>query len=140
MGKKLWRYMSFSSTEFFYYRKHPNNNINITRYHLCASSSTFMTDSHDLDTIQVRRNLLSIPFDENASFSHQARTLKTDLLQFNIKLSSNEFTALEFDSHYFGVLLWKIVKSGDHNEINPLIGKIFWKYKPIRHYFMMSRK
>ena len=55
---------------------------------------------------------------EYASFSHQARTLKTDLLQFNINffskycskagslcllfLSSHMFTALETYSNYFG--------------------------------------
>ena len=73
-----------------------------------------------------------MPFTEYASFSHQTRTLKTNILWFHIKLfykyyfktaticlflSSHVFTASEFDSNYFGILLWKIVKPRDHNEI-----------------------
>ena len=98
---------------------------------------------------------VSIPVAENASFSHQARTLQTNLLglisnvcKYYFKtgticfffLSSHVFTALEFDSKHFGVLLRKIVKPRDHNEIKPSMGKIFRKYKPIRHYFVISRK
>ena len=37
---------------------------------------------------------------------------------------SHIFTALEFDSNYFGILLWKIVNPRDHNEIKLPIGKI----------------
>ena len=55
-------------------------------------------------------------------------------------ISSHVFTTLEFDSNHFGILLWKIVKPRDHNEIKPPIGKIFRKCKPIRHYFVMPRK
>ena len=55
-------------------------------------------------------------------------------------LSSHIFIALEINSDYFGILPWKIVKPRDHNEMEPPIGKIFRKYEPIRHYFVMSRK
>ena len=102
-----------------------------------------------------RRKLFSIPVTEYASFSHQARTLKTTPLglisnfsKYHFKtstlrlpfLSSHVFTALEFGSNHFGILLWKIVKPRDHNEIKPPIGKIFKKYKTIRHYVVMSCK
>ena len=53
--------------------------------------------------------------------------------------SSHIFTALEFDSNYFGIL-WKLVKPCDHNKNKPPIGKIFQKYKPIRYSFVMSWK
>ena len=55
-------------------------------------------------------------------------------------LSSRLFVALEFGSHYFGVLLWKIVKSLDHNETKPTIGKIFRKCRPVRQFSVMPRK
>ena len=64
---------------------------------------------------------------------------KTGTLCF-LFLSSYIFTALEFDSNYFGILPLKIVKPHDHSEVKPLIRKLFQKYKPIRHYFVMSRK
>ena len=54
-------------------------------------------------------------------------------------LSSHVLASLQFDSHYFNILLWKIAKQSDHNEIKPPIAKIFPKYKPIRQ-FVMSRK
>ena len=64
-----------------------------------------------------------------------------------LSISSYIFTPLEFDSSHFGILLSKAVKPRDHNEIKPPIRKIFSKYKPIRHYFViiivviiMSRK
>ena len=59
---------------------------------------------------------------------------------FLLFLSCYVFSVLEFDSYHFGILLCKIVKSRDHNEIKPPIGKIFRKFKPIRHYFVMPRK
>ena len=46
-------------------------------------------------------------------------------------LSSLVFTALEFDSNYFGILLWKVVKPSEHDETKPPIRKIFQKYKLI---------
>ena len=55
-------------------------------------------------------------------------------------LSSHVFTASDFESIYFGILLWKLVNPRDHSEIKPTIGKIFRKYKPIRHHFVMSQK
>ena len=75
---------------------------------------------------------------EYASFSHEARKLKTDLLSlpsnfskyyFKIGtlclpiLSLHIFTTLEFNSNYFDILLRKVVKPRDHNEIKPPIGK-----------------
>ena len=55
-------------------------------------------------------------------------------------LSSHVFTTLQLDSNCFSILLWKIVKPRGHNETEPSIGKIFRKYKRVRHYFVMSRK
>ena len=57
-----------------------------------------------------------------------------------IFLSSHVFTALEFHSNYFGILLWKIEKPRDYNEIKPTAGKISQKYKPIRHCFVIFWK
>ena len=55
-------------------------------------------------------------------------------------LCSYIFATLEFDSNYLVSFLWNIVKLPDHSEVKPPIGKIFWKYKPIRHYLVMSSK
>ena len=55
-------------------------------------------------------------------------------------LSFHTFSALEFDRNYSVFLLWKMVKLSDRNETKPPIGKIFWIYTPIRHYFVISRK
>ena len=102
-----------------------------------------------------RRKLFSILVAEYASFSYQARTLKTNLLclisnfsKYYFKtssicflfLSSHVITALEFNCNHFGTLLWKIVKPPDHNEIEPPIRKIFRKYKLIIHYLVISWK
>ena len=102
-----------------------------------------------------RRKLFAIPVAEYASCSHQVRTLKTNPLGlissfskyyfktgtiFLLFLPSHVLTALEYDGNHFGILLWKIVKPRDHNEIKPPIGKIFRKYKTIRHYLVMSQK
>ena len=91
-----------------------------------------------------RRELFFIPVAEYNSVAHQARTLKTNLLglistfsKYYFKtglicllfLSSRVFTALEFDSNHFGILLWQIIKPRDHNKIKPPTGKIFRKYK-----------
>ena len=98
MGKNLQRYISFSSA-CFWYRKHTNNDNNI------FPLASFMTDSQysraiqfwkNLNNITIvnfnhtrdlsnRHNLFSIIVAEFTSFSKQVRTLKTDLLQFNIK-------------------------------------------------------
>ena len=103
-----------------------------------------------------RRILFSILVAQYASFSHQTATLKTNLLglisncsKYYFKIGticllflfSHAFTALEFDSNRFGILLSKIVKPRDHNhdEIEPPIGKILRKNIPIRHYFVMPR-
>ena len=102
-----------------------------------------------------RRKLFSIPIDEHAPFSHQGRTRKASLLGlisniskycfktgtiWRVFLTSNIFTALEFDSNHFGVVLWKKIKPREPNEVKPPIGKIFRKHKPIRHYFVMTWK
>ena len=55
-------------------------------------------------------------------------------------LSSHLFFALKFDSNYFGILLLKIVKLRDYDEIKPPIEIVFQKYRPARHYFGMSQK
>ena len=55
-------------------------------------------------------------------------------------LSSDVFTALEFDSNHFDIPLWEILKPCDQNEIKPPMANIFRKNEPIRHYFTMSRK
>ena len=160
MGKKLWRHRSFSFTCFCYYRKHPNNDNEICPL---PSSSGFQQHFHDcwnlndyyyylienviwklqLCDLKNRRKLFSIPVAEYAYFSHQDRTLKTNLLCLTsnfskyffktgitclLFLSSHVFTALEFDNNHFGFLPWKILKPRDHNEIKPLLGKIIRKY------------
>ena len=115
--------------------------------------NTTVINFNQISDLSNRRKLFSIPVAEYASFS-QARTFKTDLslipnfFRYYFKtgtlcllfLSSHVFPALEFASNYFGIQLWKIVKLRDHNETKPPIRKIFRKYKPIRHYFVMSRK
>ena len=70
------------------------------------------------------------------------RTLKTNLVSLKsiflkyyfktntvclVLLSSYAFTALQFDSSHFAILLWKRVKPRDLKEIRPPIGKIFRK-------------
>ena len=99
--------------------------------------------------------MLSVPVTKYASFSQQAGTLKTNLLDlisnfskyyfktgtiFPRVLSSHTFTTLEFDSNHLGTLLWKVVKPCEHNEIEPPIGKLLRKYKPLRSYFVMNQK
>ena len=103
--------------------------------------------------LTINCKLFSVPVADYASFLHHDRTNKTNLLglisscsKYHFKpgtisllfWSSHVFTALEFDSYHFNILLWKIVKPCDHNEIKTPIGKVFRKYKPIRHYFVMS--
>ena len=53
------RVISFSSTCFCYYRKHPNNDVTRFIHHdlLISSNSIFMTDSQYLSIIQVWWNL-----------------------------------------------------------------------------------
>ena len=58
MGKKIWRYISFSSTCFCYYWKILITIIRFDRYYpFLASNSTFMTDSMYLGAIQIYWNL-----------------------------------------------------------------------------------
>ena len=114
----------------------------------------FLVSSEDcIRDLTNRHRLFSIQVAEYTSFSHQARKLKTNLssLVSNFSkyycktgticllfLSSYIFTTLEFDMNHFGILLWKIVKPCDHDEIKPTNRKIYWKYEPIRHYFVVS--
>ena len=86
--------------------------ITFGSYHLMlASESTFMTDSLYLVTMQIWQNLNKHYYylssiksvicqidascfqvaSQIASLSHQFRTLKTNLLWFNIKFSKNHF-------------------------------------------------
>ena len=144
MGKKLRRHISFTFICFRYYRKHPNNDNKIC---LLPSSSWFQQHFHDWfyvltyisDLLKLewtllllnfnyilnltnRRKLFSIPVAEYASFSHQAKTPKTNLLGLTstfckyyfktgticlLFLSSHVFTTLEFDSNHFTALLWR---------------------------------
>ena len=48
--------------------------------------SNIMINFKQIRNFSNRRKLFSIPVTKYASISYQARTLKTDLLQFNIKL------------------------------------------------------
>ena len=105
MGKS-YKHKSFSSTCFWYYKKHSNNDNNIWSLLSSAhfSNNFFINDFQYLSTIQIWWNLsehdyyltstkfsfsklFSITFAEYVSFSHQAKTLNTDLFQFNIKFS-----------------------------------------------------
>ena len=54
-------------------------------------------------------------------------------------LSSHVFTAFEFNSNHFGILILKIVKPREQNETKPSMRKMFQKYKPFRHYFEISQ-
>ena len=114
MKKKLWRHISFFSTCFCYYRKHPNNDntIRFARYHLSASFQQCFHESlsairHNSDNhhnylaptksvmCEIEANVspfLFFSITEHGSFSHQARIRKTDLLQFNIKFFKILFT------------------------------------------------
>ena len=76
--------------------------------------------------------MFSIPVAEYASFSVRLERLKliyysliSNFSKYYFKvatlcllvLSWHIFTASELDSNYFSVLLWKIAKTRDHNEI-----------------------
>ena len=140
--KKLWRYISFSSTCFCYCRKHPNIGNNICHYHFLLAShfhDWFYVLRYNSDLSKLEWTLISTtsviwqidtncsPFQllNMSSFHIRFRTLKTNLLglmsNFStyyfktgticfLFLSSHVFTALEFDSNHFLIILWKIVK------------------------------
>ena len=102
-----------------------------TGEHRCWSAISIKLRSNFHITLkQLKLGLISI-------FSKYYFKTGTICLVF---LSSHIFTAVDFDGNHFGILLWKTVMPRDHNEIKLPIGKIFRKYKPIRHYFVMSRK
>ena len=153
MGKKLWTHIAIAHNVSVNTGNILMATIIFSRYDfLLTSNITFMTDS-DSDLAKLERTQIrdlsnrskwfSIPVAEHACFSHQARTPKTGLsIQFIAFLKkyyfkagtlylllfcSHVLTALEFDSSYFVILLWKIVKTREHNEIKPPVGKIFQK-------------
>ena len=173
MGQKCWRHAPSHISVIA--GNIPITVIRFAHYHpLLPPSSTFITDSMYLDLSKLtikwtlllfnfscirdlakRRKLFSIPVGEYASFSNEARTLKTNLLRLISNFSkyyfktgttcllfspAHVFVALICNINHFGILFWKIVKPRDDNEIKPPIGKIFRKYKPITHYFVTSRK
>ena len=89
--KRLWRHASFSFTCFCYYRKPNPNNDNICplqstcfqqRFHDWFSVLRFNSDNHHYCLTPT--NSVFCQIDTNFSNPVQARTLKTDLLQFNI--------------------------------------------------------
>ena len=90
-------------------------NLNEYYYYLVSNTSMIW---------QIDADCSPFPGGEYTSFSYQSRTLKTNLLglisnfsKYYFKtgticllfLSSHVFTALEFDSNHFGILLWNIV-------------------------------
>ena len=121
-------------------------NLNEHYYHLISTTSVIwqidancsLFKSLNMLPFHIRIRMLKINLlGLISNFSKYFFKTGTNGLLF---LSSHVFNALEFDSNHFGILLWKIVKPRNHNEIKPPIGKIFWKYKPIRYYFAMSQK
>ena len=136
-GKKLWSRMSFSSTCFCYYRKHPNNDKKICPLPSSCFQQHFYDCSMYLCTIQICRNLneynyylipttfviwqivlhssrwICFPI---SNFSKYYFKTGTTCLLFSF---SHVFTALGLDSNHFGTLLWKIIKPRGHNEIKP---------------------
>ena len=172
-GKKDIYEAIYNSRPYASVRKHPNNDnkiyplpsstrfqkqfhewFHVLRYNSDLSKlewTLLLFSFNNIGDLTINRKLFSIPVADYASFSHHARTNKTNLLglisscsKYHFKpgticplfWSSHVFTPLEFDSYHF----WKIVKPCDHNEVKTPIGKVFQKYKPIRHYFVMSQK
>ena len=161
--------IELSTTCFYYYKKHPNSD-NKFDHVLHAFNSSFMTVSLYLRKIQIWRNLnvhcyylistksVIWQIDANCSslqslnmplFGIMPERLKLIYYQiyyFKIGiicplfLSSHVFSGLECGSNHFGILIWKIVKPRDYNEIKLAIGKIFRKCIPISHYFVKSQK
>ena len=136
MGRKnnMGRHIPFCSTCFCYYRKHSNNDNKIWPL---PSSSCFQQHFHDwfyvlrynsdlqklewtlllfsfnyIRDLTNRCKLFSIPVAEYPSFSHQARTLKTNLLLLIPSFSKYYFKAeticlLFLSSHLFTTLhIW----------------------------------
>ena len=169
MRKNLWRHISFSSTCSYYYRKHPDQdnkicpqpsfvtnsqylgtiqirqNLNKCHYYLTSTKSVICQIDPNCSPFQllnmllfyIRLELLKLIFYRLIYF----------FLYITLKLAHSAsfifpciHRALEFDSNYFSIVPWKMLKPRDHNETKPPIGKIFQKYKPIRHYFVMPRK
>ena len=128
----------------FCFQQHFHDKFYVPRYNTDLSKlewTLLLFNFNYICGLKNKLKLFSILVAEYASFWHQARPFKSYLLglisnfsQYYFKtgticilfLSSHVFTALEFDSNHFGVLLWKIVKPRDYNEIKPPIGKMFW--------------
>ena len=148
MEKRLCRHIWFSSS--YYYSKHPiiDKICSLTfssclqqHFHNWFYVLTCNSDHSKLEWalllfnfnyichLAYRSKFFSIPISEYASFSHQGRVTRYYFKRGTIcliLLSSHVFTALEFDSIHFGILLCKIVKPRDHNEI-ALIGRQYEK-------------
>ena len=121
---------------------------NLNEHYYCLTSTKsviFQIDAHcslfqSLNMLPFQIRLERLKLNYYILISNFSRYFfKTGTLWL-LFLSSLPFAGLQFDNNYFDILLWKIVKPRDHNETKPPIGKIFRKYKPIRHYFVMSRK
>ena len=158
MGQKCWRHAPSHISVIT--GNIPITVIRFARYHPLLSKLTIkwallLFNFSCIRDLAKRRKLFSIPVSEYASFSNQARTLKTNLLGLISNFSkyyfktgttcllfspSHVFATLICNINHFGILFWKLVKPRDNNEIKLLIGKIFRKYKPITHYFVISRK
>ena len=110
-----------------------------TKSMICQiDGNCFPFQSLNMLPFHIRLECLKLIYrDLISNFSKYCFKTATICLLFS---SSHAFTALEFDSNHFHILFGKIVKPPDHNEIKPPVGKIFRKYKPIRHYFVMRRK
>ena len=114
---------------------HICRNLNEHYYYLISTTSViWQIDANTNRRKQIEENK-STRFDINLSTYY----MKTGAICLLV-LSSYVFTALMFDSNHFGILLWKIVKPRDYNEIKPPIGKIYRKYKPMINYSVMPPK
>ena len=115
---------------------------NLNEHHYCLTST-----KPNLFKKNCQIDATCSPFQSLDMFPFQIRlaclklTYQQIFLDITLKLahcllfsSSHVLTFLGFDSNYFGILLWKIVKPRDNRKNMP----IFQKCKPITHYFVMS--
>ena len=125
LGKKLWRHILSSSTCFWYYRKHSNNDNKVC---LLPSSSWFQQHFHDwfyvlrynsdlsklewilllfnfnyIHDLTNRRKLFSIPVAEYTTFHIRFRTLKTNIIslisnfpKYSITLKQTQFASFSY--------------------------------------------
>ena len=133
MRKKLWRYTSYSSTCFWFYRKNPTNTNKI--YQIPSASFSGGRFNSDLAKLQWtpplfifnlirdfsnKRKLFTIPVAEESMLLFHVLIERFKLIYYSlifnfskhffkigiiclIFLSFHLFTALEFDSNYFGI-------------------------------------